>query len=70
MFWQAKRLRIATGVTNIPSRCRLTVSEATAPFSRLLDVQSVYAGAQCHGMSSSIRLWGQPLTRRVSKSVR
>ena len=31
--------------------------------------QAVCAGAQCQGMSSSIRLLGQPLTRRVSRSV-
>src|SRR3954454_23614732 len=48
----------------------MTVSEATAPFSGLLDAQSDFAGAQCQGISSSIRLCGQPLTRRVSKSVR
>jgi hypothetical protein len=26
--------------------------------------------AQFHGISSSIRFWGQPLTRRVSKSAK
>jgi transposase len=48
----------------------LKVSEATAPFSGLLDAQSFFAGAQCHGMSSSMRLCGQPLTSRVSRSVK
>src|SRR3954470_18446332 len=33
--------------------------------SGLLDAQSFFAGAQCHGMSSSMRLCGQPLTSRV-----
>ncbi|RYI89428.1 MAG: hypothetical protein EON47_21685, partial [Acetobacteraceae bacterium] len=32
--------------------------------------QAVGAVAQCQGMSSSIRLLGQPLTRRVSRSVK
>jgi hypothetical protein len=38
--------------------------------SGLLDAQSFFAGAQCHGMSSSMRLCGQPLTSRVSRSVK
>ena len=38
--------------------------------SGLLDAQSLFAVAQCHGMSSSMRLCGQPLTSRVSRSVR
>ena len=36
----------------------------------LLGSQLFFAGAQCHGMSSSMRLCGQPLTSRVSRSVR
>jgi RNA-directed DNA polymerase len=38
--------------------------------SGLLDAQSLFAVAQCHGMSSSMRLCGQPLTSRVSRSVK
>src|SRR3712207_1915443 len=45
-------------------------SGASAPFTVLLDAQSPFAGAQCQGMSSSMRLCGQPLTRRVSRSAR
>jgi transposase len=46
-----------------------TVSEAFTPV-RLADDQVGFASAQCHGMSSSIRLLGQPSTRRVSRSVK
>jgi hypothetical protein len=48
----------------------MIVSEATAPYCGLLDAQLFFAGAQCHGMSLSMRLCGQPLTSRVSRSVR
>jgi hypothetical protein len=49
---------------------RLTVSAASGPLVPALDDQPFFAGAQCQGISSSIRLLGQPLTRRVSRSVR
>jgi site-specific DNA recombinase len=45
-------------------------SGASAPFRWQLDAQLVFVGAQCQGMSSSMRLCGQPLTSRVSRSVR
>ena len=45
------------------------VSEDFAPSSPALDVQALPDFAQRHGMRSSIRLFGQPLTRRVSRSV-
>src|ERR671920_289549 len=47
-----------------------TESGASAPFPWRLDTQLVFVGAQCQGMSSSMRLFGQPLTRRVSRSAR
>jgi hypothetical protein len=40
------------------------------PLSFWLDVQRVAGVAQRQGMSSSMRLFDQPLTRRVSRSVR
>jgi putative transposase len=46
------------------------VSAASAPCLGRLDAQLFFAGAQCHGMSSSRRLCGQPFTRRVSTSVK
>ena len=48
----------------------LMVSEDSAPFLPVLDAQPVSATANFHGMSSSMRLLGQPLTRRVSRSVK
>jgi hypothetical protein len=45
-----------------------TVSGAFGPFSGPLDDQPLFAAAQRQGISSSMRLWGQPLTRRVSTS--
>jgi transposase len=51
-------------------RCGCTESGASAPFPWRLDAQLVFVGAQCQGMSSSMRLCGQPLTSRVSRSVR
>ncbi len=47
-----------------------SVSAALRPFLGLLDDQAFFAVAQCQGMSSSMRLWGQPLTRRVSRSAK
>ena len=46
------------------------VSGAFGPFFGPLDDQLVFAAAQCQGISSSTRLWGQPLTRRVSRSAK
>ena len=51
-------------------RARSAVSEDFGPFSPALDVQAFSRFAQHHGMSSSMRLFGQPLTRRVSRSVK
>ena len=51
-------------------RCMSNDSGASAPCSWWLDAQLVFVGAQCQGMSSSMRLCGQPLTSRVSRSVR
>jgi hypothetical protein len=47
---------------------RFRVSGAFGPFSGPLDDQPLFAAAQRQGISSSMRLWGQPLTRRVSTS--
>jgi hypothetical protein len=33
-------------------------------------LQGVGCGTQCHGINSSMRFCGQPLMRRVSKSVK
>ena len=49
---------------------RIIVSAATRPLVVRPDGQLRSLVAQCHGMSSSMRLLGQPLTRRVSTSVR
>jgi transposase len=49
---------------------RFYVSGAFGPFSGPLDDQPLFAAAQCQGISSSMRLWGQPLTRRVSTSLK
>jgi len=34
------------------------------------DFQGGCLGAQCHGISSSMRFCGQPFTKRVSRSVK
>ena len=47
---------------------RLAVVRGPSP--ALLGSQLFFAGAQCQGMSSSMRLCGQPLTRRVSTSAK
>ena len=49
-------------------RAVMAVSGAFGPFSGPLDDQPLFAAAQRQGISSSMRLWGQPLTRRVSTS--
>ena len=46
------------------------VSGALRPFAYRLDDELVANLAQRQGMSSSMRVFGQPWTRRVSKSVR
>ena len=46
------------------------VSEDLGPVSAGVDAQPFSSVAQHHGMSSSMRLLGQPLTRRVSRSAR
>ena len=46
------------------------VSAATRPLVVRPDGQLRSLVAQCHGMSSSMRLLGQPLTRRVSTSAK
>ena len=52
------------------SLLRYVVSAAYRPFSGLLDGRASLAVAQCQGMSSSMRLCGHPLTRRVSTSAK
>jgi hypothetical protein len=47
-----------------------TVSDASGPFRLLPDGQARSSVFQHQGMSSSMRLFGQPLTRRVSTSVK
>ncbi|WP_291296887.1 hypothetical protein [Elioraea sp.] len=49
---------------------RITVCVAPGPFWVALDDQRFSAAGQHHGMSSSMRLLGHPLTRRVSTSVK
>ena len=46
------------------------VSGEFRPISTAVDAQPFSVVTQHHGMSSSIRLLGQPLTRRVSRSAR
>jgi hypothetical protein len=46
------------------------VSEDFAPVSPTLDDQLFSAVAHRHGMSSSMRRFGQPLTRRVRRSAK
>src|SRR5215217_176583 len=48
----------------------LPVSEAYGPIRPVLDGRAFSPSAQHHGMSSSMLLFGQPLTRRVSRSVK
>jgi hypothetical protein len=43
-------------------RCSVTLEAAAVS-------QGGCWGAQCQGISSSMRSWGQPFTRRVSRSV-
>ena len=47
-----------------------TVSAVYRPFSGRLDGQAFFVVAQCHGMSSSMRRCGHPLTRCVSTSAK
>ena len=47
-----------------------SVSEATRPIEPAADGQGLLSVAQRQGMSSSMRSLGQPLTRRVSTSVK
>ncbi len=49
---------------------RRAVSEAYGPSWPSLDAAPFSSAAQRHGMSSSIRLFGQPLTRRLSTSAK
>ena len=48
----------------------MSVSEAYGPIRPALDGRAFSPSAQHQGMSSSMRLLGQPLTRRVSRSVK
>ena len=48
----------------------LAVSAAVRPISPWLDAQLFSLAAHFQGMSSSMRLFGQPSTRRVSRSVK
>ena len=63
-------MRSVRGCAGMSPSCQTIVSEAFGPFSGPLDDQPLFAAAQRHGMSSSMRLFGQPLTRRVSRSVK
>ena len=49
---------------------RFLVSEDFAPVPPTLDDQLFSAVAHRHGMSSSMRRFGQPLTRRVRRSAK
>jgi hypothetical protein len=61
--------RSQEGLRITPSRRRM-VSAGSVPFSLRLDAQAAFAGAQCQGMSSSMRFSIQPFTRRVSASLK
>ena len=74
----ASALRV-TGLGNAPgfaghhrllSEGRWSVSGAYGPLSSAVDGGGFSDLAQHHGISSSMRLLGQPLTRRVSRSVK
>ena len=82
---EAKRLTTALQARLVPAQVAIagerrrccavcgrwpTVSAVYRPFSGRLDGQASFEGAQCQGMSSSMRLSGQPLARRVSTSVK
>jgi hypothetical protein len=56
--------------STLPRYARMTVSEDFAPVSPTLDDQLFSAVAHRHGMSSSMRRFGQPLTRRVRRSAK
>ena len=56
-------------IASLVETCKLNVSAVWRPYAAALDVCSP-ALAQHHGMSSSMRLLGQPLTSRVSRSVK
>jgi hypothetical protein len=62
--------RDQTLVAMIMAGVRCIVSEAYGPLRPSLDAGPSSSAAQRQGMSSSMRLLGQPLTRRVSTSVK
>jgi hypothetical protein len=51
-------------------KSKRSVSEAYGPLRPSLDAGPCSSAVQRQGMSSSMRLLGQPLTRRVSTSVK
>jgi hypothetical protein len=67
--FSGSQLSVVAGARNRRSH-HSTVSDGPRPWVFCLDVQAVGGFAWHHGMSSSMRAWGQRLTRRVSTSVK